>query len=107
LTQERVQEHAKGHADGGEGSGRQSADRYDFDRLERSVGFLMEEHERLSGERAALLEELVEREHRIATLEARLEKEQTQRTVAVEGVDKLLTRLEQLKEGVSVLAGTA
>jgi chromosome segregation ATPase len=107
LTRDSVDEHAQEHAGRGEGSGQQSADRYDFDRLERSVGFLIEEHERLSGERAALLEELVEREHRIATLEARLKKERTQRTVAVEGVDKLLARLEQLKEGVAVLADTA
>ena len=50
-----------------------AAGRYDFDRLERSIEFLLEEHERLTTEREALLAELVDREHKIATLETRLE----------------------------------
>ena len=78
-----------------------SSDRYDFDRLERSVEFLIEEHERLSGEREALLEELIEREQRIATLTAQLEEEATRRRTAVEGVDKILSRLAQLQTSVS------
>lgn len=76
-------------------------DRYDFDRLERSVQFLIEEHERLSGEREALLEELIDREHRISALESQLKRESTRRIVAVEGVDKVLSRLEQLQASVS------
>lgn len=83
------------------------ADRYDFDRLERSVEFLLEEHERLSGERAELLEELVERERRIATLEERLEQEQVRRASAVEGVNKILARLEQLQTSATAAAGPA
>jgi len=68
---------------------------YDFDRLERSVEFLIEEHERLSGEREALVEELVDREHRIAKLESLLEEERCKRVTAIEGVDKLLTDRER------------
>jgi len=82
-------------------------DQYDFDRLEQSVEFLIKEHERLSGEREELLAELVDREHRISTLEGRLDLEQSKRAVAVEGVDKILARLEQLQTSVSATAKDA
>ncbi len=77
---------------------------YDFDRLEQSVEFLIKEHERLSGEREALLVELVDREHRISMLETRLDAEQAKRAVAVEGVDKILARLEQLQATTAAAA---
>jgi len=77
---------------------------YDFDRLEQSVEFLIKEHERLSGEREALLVELVDREHRISMLETRLDAEQAKRAVAVEGVDKILARLEQLQASATTAA---
>lgn len=80
---------------------------YDFDRLEQSVEFLINEHERLSGEREALLGELLDREHRISTLESRLDAEQSKRRVAVEGVDKILARLEQLQASVTAAAKAA
>jgi len=89
------------HSDGQNTRG----DRYDFDRLERSVEFLIEEHERLSGEREALLSELLEREHRIANLESRLEEERRKRVTAVEGVDKILGRLAQLQSSVAAAVG--
>lgn len=79
-------------------------DQYDFDRLEQSVEFLIKEHERLSGEREELVAELVDREHRITMLEARLEEERGKRATAVEGVDKILTRLEQLRTSVTANA---
>lgn len=82
-------------------------DQYDFDRLEQSVEFLIKEHERLSGEREELLAELVDREHRISTLEGRLDQEQSKRAVAVESVDKILARLEQLQTSVSAAAKDA
>ena len=82
-------------------------DRYDFDRLERSVAFLIEEHERLCAEREALLEELVDREQRISALESRLERESTRRVTAVEGVDKMLSRLEQLQASISSVSESA
>ena len=82
-------------------------DQYDFDRLEKSVEFLIKEHERLSGEREELLSELVDREHRISTLESRLDLEQSKRAVAVEGVDKILARLEQLQTSVTAAAKDA
>lgn len=74
--------------------------RYDFDRLERSVDFLIREHERLSAERAALLGELLDREVRISALETRLEAERVTRAAAVESVNKILVRLEQLQASV-------
>lgn len=74
--------------------------RYDFDRLEQSIEFLIKEHERLSGEREALVSELVDREHRIATLESRLEVEHGKRVTAIEGVEKILGRLETLRASV-------
>ena len=82
-------------------------DRYDFDRLEQSVEFLIKEHERLSGEREELLAELVDREHRISTLESRLDLVQNKRAVAVEGVDKIIARLEQLQASVTAAAKVA
>ena len=83
------------------------SDRYDFDRLERSVEFLIDEHARLTGEREALLEELIEREQRISALTSQLEEESTRRRAAVEGVDKILSRLEQLQASVSATAEPA
>ena len=80
---------------------------YDFDRLEQSVEFLVNEHERLSREREALLAELIDRERTISTLEARLEEERVRRITAVEGVDKILTRMEQLQESVAAAARAA
>ena len=77
---------------------------YDFDRLERAVEFLMSEHERLTTEKEALLEELVERERRLTSLEQRLARERERREVAAEGVDKILGRLEQLQSSVSLAA---
>jgi hypothetical protein len=84
-----------------------AVDQYDFDRLEQSVEFLIKEHERLSGEREELLAELVDREHRISTLEGRLDLEQSKRAVAVESVDKILARMEQLQTSVSSAAKDA
>lgn len=81
-------------------------DRYDFDRLERSVDFLIDEHRRLSAERDALLGELLDREHRIATLESRLATERATRTTAVERVGKVLSRLEQLQGSAPFVTGT-
>jgi chromosome segregation ATPase len=101
-----VQESVRKGVQSGMQSGMQ-ADRYDFDRLERSVEFLLEEHERLSGEREALLQELIDREQRISVLESRLERESTRRITAVEGVDKMLSRLEQLQASISSISETA
>ena len=81
--------------------------RYDFDRLEQSIEFLIDEHQRLSGEREALLSELVDREHQISMLESRLEEERNKRATAVEGVDKILGRLEQLRTSVATAAGAS
>ena len=63
--------------------------------------YLLAEHERLSSEKAELLEELVAREQRLTALESQLATERERRTAAVEGVDKILGRLEQLKDSVS------
>lgn len=89
--------HANRSERAGDGDGR-----YDFDRLERSVDFLIDEHRRLSAEREALLGELLEREHRIALLETKLESERSRRVTAIERVDKILSRLDQLRAGVSI-----
>ncbi len=75
-------------------------DRYDFGRLERSVEFLLKDHERLGSERDALLAELIEREHRITVLESKLAAEDQRRATAVDSVDRILARLEALESGV-------
>ncbi len=80
---------------------------YDFDRLEQSVEFLIQEHQRLSGEHEELLAELVDRERRISALESRLDSEGKKRAIAVEGVGKILARLEQLQMSVTAAAGAA
>jgi chromosome segregation ATPase len=79
----------------------QTGGAYDFKRLERAVDFLIGEHERLSSEKAELLEELVEREQRLTSLQSRLDTEKAQRLTAVESVDKILGRLEQLQTSVT------
>lgn len=61
---------------------------------------MIHEHERLSAERAELLGELLDRELRISTLESRLDAERATRAAAVEGVNKILARLEQLQASV-------
>lgn len=71
------------------------------------MDFLIREHERLSAEREALLGELLDREHRIASLEARLEAERALRASAVESVNKILSRLEQLQASVCPVAEPA
>ena len=76
------------------------SDRYDFERLERSVEYLLKDHERLSTEREALLAELIDREHRIAGLESKLAAEDQRRASAVESVDRILVRLEALEVGI-------
>lgn len=81
--------------------------RYDFDRLERSIEYLLEEHRRMSAERAELLVELADREHKIAQLESRLESERSLRAVAVSGVDAILARLERMASGDFALADAA
>lgn len=86
----------------GDGEGR-----YDFDRLERSIDFLIDEHRRLSAEREALLGELLDREHRIAVLESRLDAERATRISAVERVNKVLSRLDQLQASISAGAEAA
>ncbi|MBW1883462.1 MAG: hypothetical protein JRJ58_08045 [Deltaproteobacteria bacterium] len=79
-------------------------DRYDFERLERSVEFLLKDHERLNTEREALLAELIDREHRIAGLESKLVAEDQRRATAVESVDRILVRLEALEVGVQTVS---
>ncbi len=82
-------------------SGSARADRFDFERLERSVETLLKEHERLSAEREALLAELVEREHRITQLEGRLHAESERRAAAVDCVDRILQRVDALESSAS------
>ena len=85
-------------------SAREGDGRYDFERLERSVDFLIGEHERLSAEREALLGELLDREHRISALESKLEAERATRASAVVSVSAILTRLEGLQARVRPVA---
>jgi len=73
---------------------------YDFERLERSVEILIEDHERLSAEREALRNELVERERRILSLEAKLAAESQRRASAAEHVDRILKHLEAVERRV-------
>ena len=75
-------------------------DRFDFERLERSIEYLLKDHERLSTEREALLAELIDREHRIGMLESKLAAEDQRRASAIESVDRILSRLEALEVGI-------
>jgi hypothetical protein len=51
-----------------------------------------------------MLGELLDREHRIASLESKLEGERALRATAVESVNKILSRLEQLQASVRAVA---
>ena len=89
----------------GDGDGeRSSSAGSDFGRLERAIEFLIGEHERLTREKDELLRELTEREQRVASLESQVARERERREVAIEGVDKILGRLEQLQSSVAVAA---
>lgn len=72
-------------------------DRFDFERLEQSVDFLLRDHGRLQAEREALLAELADREHRISGLERGLEAERHRRLSALEAVDRIRARVEALQ----------
>jgi chromosome segregation ATPase len=93
----------------------QDADRsYDFQRLQRAIEYLIEEHQRLARERdrveqerEALRDELVEREQRLASLQAELEAERGRRRTALEGVEKLIGRLDQLQASVATAVESA
>ncbi|MBW2497208.1 MAG: hypothetical protein JRF61_08030 [Deltaproteobacteria bacterium] len=74
--------------------------RFDFERLEQSIDELLRDHERLTAEREALMSELVDREHRIATLESRLRDERDRRATALDGVSRILARVESLQASV-------
>jgi hypothetical protein len=80
-------------------------DRYDFERLEGSIEYLIKDHERLNAEREALLSELIDREHRITHLEARLEGDAKRRAAALESVDLILERLEKVEAGLVEASG--
>ena len=82
-------------------------DRYDFDRLERSVEYLLKDHERLRTEREALVAELIDREHRITVLETKLAAEAQRRGSAVESVDRILARLEKLEAGIQEVSAAS
>lgn len=90
-------------------SGRREGDRegVDFERLERAVAFLLEEHERLSAEKQELLGELADREQRLSEMTSRLESERKRRIAAIESVDKILGRLEQLQSSVGAVMESA
>lgn len=85
-----------------------TSEAYDFHRLERAVEYLLDEHARLAREneqiereRAELRDELVERERRLTSLESELVAERGRRRSALEGVDKILGRIEQLQSSVA------
>ena len=80
---------------------------YDFKRLERSVEHLLRDHERLAAEREELLEELVERERRIAALESNLAAEGERRVSAVDQLDRILKRLDELEADVAEVGTSA
>ena len=78
-------------------------DRFDFARLERVVGELIEEQHRLTAENDLLREELVKREQKIADLDARLTQQEQKRNDALKRLDDLLAQVE----GFATLAGQA
>ncbi len=72
-------------------------DRFDFDRLEQSVDFLLRDHARLQAEREALMAELADREHRISGLERALEEQRHRQLSALEAVDRIHARVEAMQ----------
>lgn len=73
---------------------------YDFERLERSIDLLLEDHQRLKAEHEALIFELVERQQKMAALESELAEERALRANAVEVVDRVLNRVDQIEQTV-------
>ena len=74
---------------------------YDFERLEQCIEHLLTEHARLNAEREALMAELSDREHKVNSLEARLETERTLRAASLARVDRILEQLDGLESSVA------
>lgn len=94
-------------SDAYDSSSRASSDAYDFERLEGSVETLLRDHAQLSAEYEALIFELVERQQKIATLEAELVTERSRRADAVQVVDRVLDRVASIESSLAGEAPTA
>lgn len=76
---------------------------YDFERLERVTGQLIQSQQRLAAENEVLRKQLVERERQVLELDQRVNQQEQKRTDALKRVDDLVA----LVEGFATLATQA
>jgi hypothetical protein len=69
---------------------------YGFDRLERAVAALVEQHERMLKENGELRRELAERSGRVRVLEEQVLEANQRRKDVVKRVDELIAQIDQL-----------
>jgi chromosome segregation ATPase len=74
---------------------------YDFERLERAVASLAEQHEQAKRENARLRNEAELREARVGELEAKLKAAEDRRQAVLGRIDALMSELDRL-DGLSV-----
>ena len=71
---------------------------YDFERLERAVDSLAEQHEQVKHENVLLRDEAELREARIGELEAKLKAAEDRRQTVLGRIDALMTELDRLDD---------
>lgn len=95
------------------GSSAQSAQRqeafapaYDYNRLERVVAELLNEHRKLRSENEELRQELVERDEQLVGLDQRVSQQEQRRTDALKRVGDLIAQVEGFATLASHAAGS-
>ena len=84
-------------------TGQSETTTYDFERLERATGQLIQSQQRLAAENEVLRKQLVERERQVLELDQRVNQQEQKRTDALKRVDDLVA----LVEGFATLATQA
>ena len=78
---------------------------YGFDRLERVVTKLVQEHRALRQENARLIRELGDRDHRISVLEGQILELNQRRQDVGKRIDELISQIEHLDTRLSASPG--
>jgi len=84
-------------------TGESETTKYDFERLERATGQLIQSQQRLAAENEVLRKQLVECERQVLELDQRVNQQEQKRTDALKRVDDLVA----LVEGFTTLATQA
>jgi chromosome segregation ATPase len=95
------------HSVGGSPISSQADTTYGFERLERAVTKLVEEHRALRRENARLIRELGDRDHRIGVLEGQILELNQRRQDVGKRIDELISQIEHLDTRLGASAGSS